>query len=86
MAVIEIFVPPLNERRADIPMLIVHFNKELTPKKEFHQEAVEKLQQMDWPGNVRQLRNVVERLHILSDKVVTVDEVVHFAQKNPITS
>lgn len=86
LAVIEIFVPPLNERRADIPMLIAHFNKELTPKKEFHQEAVEKLQQMDWPGNVRQLRNVVERLHILSDKVVTVDEVVHFAQKNPITS
>ena len=85
LAVIEIFVPPLNERRADIPMLIAHFNKELTPKKEFHQEAVEKLQQMDWPGNVRQLRNVVERLHILSDKVVTVDEVVHFAQKNPIT-
>lgn len=86
LAVIEIFVPPLNERRADIPMLIAHFNKELTPKKEFHQEAVEKLQQMDWPGNVRQLRNVVERLHILSDKVITVDEVVHFAQKNPITS
>lgn len=86
LAVIEIFVPPLNERRADIPMLIAHFNKDLTPKKEFQQEAVEKLQQMDWPGNVRQLRNVVERLHILSDKVVTVDEVVHFAQKNPITS
>ena len=86
LAVIEIFVPPLKERRADIPMLIAHFNKDLTPKKEFHQEAVEKLQQMDWPGNVRQLRNVVERLHILSDKVVTVDEVVHFAQKNPITS
>jgi DNA-binding NtrC family response regulator len=41
---------------------------------------------MDWPGNVRQLRNVVERLHILSDNVITVSEVSHFAQMNPIKS
>jgi transcriptional regulator with GAF, ATPase, and Fis domain len=86
LAVIEIHVPPLEERREDIPLLITHFNKELTPKKDFHPKAVEKLQQMDWPGNVRQLRNVVERLHILSDNVITVSEVSHFAQMNPIKS
>lgn len=86
LAVIEIHVPPLEERREDIPLLITHFNKELTPKKDFHPKAVEKLQQMDWPGNVRQLRNVVERLHILSDNVITVSDVSHFAQMNPIKS
>ncbi|MGB0199343.1 MAG: sigma-54-dependent transcriptional regulator [Flavobacteriaceae bacterium] len=86
LAVIEIFVPPLNNRRSDIPMLIAHFNKDLKPKKEFQPEAINKLQQMDWPGNVRQLRNVVERLHILSETVITANEVEHFAQINPITS
>jgi len=86
LAVIEIFVPPLNNRRSDIPMLIAHFNKDLKPKKEFQPEAIDKLQQMDWPGNVRQLRNVVERLHILSETVITANEVEHFAQINPITS
>jgi two-component system nitrogen regulation response regulator NtrX len=86
LAVIEIFVPPLNNRRSDIPMLIAHFNKDLKPKKEFQPEAIDKLQQMDWPGNVRQLRNVVDRLHILSETVITANEVEHFAQINPITS
>ena len=86
LAVIEIHVPPLKDRREDIPLLITHFNKDLTPKKDFHPKAVEKLQQMDWPGNVRQLRNVVERLHILSENVITVSEVSHFAQMNPIKS
>jgi DNA-binding NtrC family response regulator len=86
LAVIEIHVPTLEERREDIPLLINHFNKDLTPKKDFHPKAVKKLQQMDWPGNVRQLRNVVERLHILSDKIITVSEVSHFAQMNPAKS
>ena len=69
--VVPITMPPLRERRDDIPMLIAHFvdlmarADRVTPKP-FTNEAVERLCQLDWPGNVRELRNTVERLLILS--------------------
>jgi len=78
LAVIEIQVPPLNDRRSDIPLLIDHFNAALTPPKSIEQDAVQLLSEMNWTGNVRQLRNVVERLHILSDDRVTADAVKQF--------
>lgn len=78
LAVIEIQVPPLNDRRTDIPLLIDHFNAALTPPKSIEQDAVQLLSEMNWTGNVRQLRNVVERLHILSDDRVTADAVKQF--------
>jgi DNA-binding NtrC family response regulator len=78
LAVIEIQVPPLNDRRSDIPLLIDHFNAALMPLKSIEQNAVKLLKEMNWTGNVRQLRNVVERLHILSDGRITADAVKQF--------
>ena len=78
LAVIEIQVPPLNDRRSDIPLLIDHFNTALMPPKSIEKNAVKLLTEMNWTGNVRQLRNVVERLHILSDDRITADTVKQF--------
>lgn len=69
--VIPLHVPPLRERREDIPMLVRHFaeigirESHLSPRT-FTEEALERLQRMDWSGNVRELRNTVERLLILA--------------------
>ena len=78
LAVIEIQVPPLNDRRGDIPLLIDHFSAALQPPKSIEQDAIKLLKEMNWTGNVRQLRNVVERLHILSDDRITADAVKQF--------
>ena len=69
--VVPIHVPPLRERRGDIPQLITHFTNELTQRgglsaKEFDDAAVERLTAHDWPGNIRELKNAVERLLILA--------------------
>ena len=86
LAVILIQVPSLNERREDIPLLINHFtdkiaNEHGTAKKVFSDKAVKLLQDYDWTGNIRELRNVVERLIILGDKEVTENDVKLFASK-----
>ena len=80
LSVIVIEVPPLNERRDDIPLLVEHFlgqldgaGKRMTP------EALAHLQQMDWSGNVRQLRNVVERLHILGGSPISGADAERYA-------
>lgn len=78
LAVIEIQVPPLNDRRGDIPLLIDHFSAALQPTKSIEQDAIKLLTEMNWTGNVRQLRNIVERLHILSDNRITADVVKQF--------
>jgi two-component system, NtrC family, nitrogen regulation response regulator NtrX len=69
--VVPLHIPPLRERREDVPMLIRHFVETATdeqrlPRREFSPEAVERMVRMDWPGNVRELRNTVERLMILA--------------------
>ncbi len=68
--VVPIEVPPLRERRGDIPQLVAHFAAELTrsglPPKEIEQAAVLRLTAHDWPGNIRELKNGVERLLILA--------------------
>jgi len=84
LAVILIHVPSLNERREDIPMLAEHFialvcNEHGIPKKEFTDDALIELQQTDWTGNIRELRNIVERLVILCGKKITGDDVKMFA-------
>ncbi|CAN5518167.1 sigma-54 dependent transcriptional regulator [soil metagenome] len=86
LSVIVIAVPSLNERVSDIPLLAEHFIKEICenygmPVKSFSSEAVKELQNIDWTGNIRELRNVVERLVILSDKKITDKEVKAFASK-----
>src|SRR6058998_1224721 len=78
--VIPIHVPPLRERRADIAQLITHFTAELTkeglPAKDFEAAAVERLTAHEWPGNIRELKNAIERLLILaSDRTVTQADV-----------
>jgi two-component system, NtrC family, nitrogen regulation response regulator NtrX len=81
LSVIVIDVPPLNDRREDIPVLVEHFLEQLAEegRKTFSPGAMAHLASMDWSGNVRQLRNVVERLHILGGNPVTEDEARHFA-------
>ncbi|NIY07345.1 MAG: sigma-54-dependent Fis family transcriptional regulator, partial [Gemmatimonadetes bacterium] len=67
--VVPIHLPPLRERREDIPMLVQHFTDMMTKRegmspRSFETTAMEKLQALSWPGNVRELRNTVERLLI----------------------
>lgn len=80
LSVILIHVPSLNDRKADIPLLINHFLKDISeeykqPAKQIDDNAVEALQKYNWTGNIRELRNVVERLIILSDKKITKKDV-----------
>ncbi len=80
LSVILIDVPPLSERISDIPLLIEHFVTDLCknmgiPKKVLSKDAIKKLQSLPWTGNIRELRNVIERLLILSGKEITVKDV-----------
>jgi two-component system nitrogen regulation response regulator NtrX len=84
LAVILIHVPSLNERRGDIPLLAEHFMTMVCaehgiPRKSYTEEALLALQQTDWSGNIRELRNIVERLIILCDNSITADDVRMFA-------
>lgn len=84
LSVILIRVPSLSERREDIPLLINHFNQIVAEGMGrqplcFDPEAIEKLSHLSWSGNVRELRNVVERLAILCDNKVTGSDVDRFA-------
>ncbi len=86
IGVILINVPSLNERREDIPLLIAHFSKLITSEqgiapKSFSAAAIKKLQSYNWTGNIRELRNVVERLIILSEKDITEKDVELYASK-----
>lgn len=86
LAVILIEVPALNDRREDIPLLIDYFTTKIAEeqgiaKKAFSDKAVKLLQEYDWTGNIRELRNVVERLIILGGKEVTEEDVKLFASK-----
>ncbi|MGK0426332.1 MAG: DNA-binding NtrC family response regulator [Ulvibacter sp.] len=86
LAVILINVPALNERREDIPLLIEYFTKMIaqehgTAKKSFSDKAIKLLQEYDWTGNIRELRNVVERLIILGGAAVSEQDVKLFASK-----
>ncbi len=84
LAVILIHVPSLNERRDDIPVLAEHFLTMVcaehgVPRKSFAEEAILELQKTDWSGNIRELRNIVERLIILCDSVILGEDVKMFA-------
>lgn len=85
LSVILIQVPSLNERKEDIPLLAKHFLEDVCstqgkPLMTFTKEAFEELQKIKWTGNVRELRNVVERLAILCNKTITDKDVKMFAQ------
>jgi two-component system, NtrC family, nitrogen regulation response regulator NtrX len=83
LGVIIIHVPSLNERRDDVPSLVEHFldiiaNEYGQPKKEVDVAAMEALKNYNWTGNIRELRNVVERLIILSGKKITLEDVENY--------
>ncbi len=85
LGVIIIHVPSLNERKEDIPVLSGYFNETICeeygiPKKEIAGEAITELQKINWTGNIREFRNVMERLIILCEKEITGKDVLQFAQ------
>jgi DNA-binding NtrC family response regulator len=86
LAVILIKVPSLNDRREDIALLVDFFSQKIAEeqggaKKTFSNDAIQLLQEYDWTGNIRELRNVVERLIILGEKEVSKNDVHLFASK-----
>lgn len=84
LSVIIIHVPPLKERKEDIPLLVSRFLEDISaeygaPIKKISESAIHQLQQYEWTGNIRELRNVVERLVIMSEKEITDDDVRKYA-------
>ena len=82
LSVILIHVPSLNERKEDIPLLVDKFLQDIAndygqSKKAIDKKAMEALQQHNWTGNIRELRNITERLVILSGKTITADDVIN---------
>ena len=83
LSVIPIRVPSLDERKDDIPLLIDFFLKKYNDQnnsRSFSKEAVELLMQRSWPGNIRELDNVVDRLLILGDEVISAQNVKDFVK------
>jgi len=86
LSVIEIYVPPLEERKEDIKMLVEHFAKIIADEqgnatKVFDPEAIKSLENFNWTGNIRELRNIVERLIILGGSPVSAEDVAAFVRK-----
>ena len=86
LAVILIEVPELSKRKSDIPILISHFSKLISKEqgiemKDFNKDSLKLLEEYDWSGNVRELRNVIERLIILGGNPITKQDINLFASK-----
>ena len=86
LAVILIEVPPISDRKEDIPILVEYFIKQISqkdgiPLKKIDTAAFNLLKQYNWSGNVRELRNVIERLMILGDNPITKKNIMQFASK-----
>jgi len=86
LAVIVMEVPALNDRREDVPMLAEHFlsiicEEQGIAKKQFSDDALLELQKVDWTGNIRELRNIIERLVILCDTVISGEDVKMYGNK-----
>lgn len=87
LAVIIIHVPNLNDRVDDIPLLANHFIKLIcsdqgVPTKTFDSKAIEALKQVNWTGNIRELRNIIERLVILCGPIISVQDVEMYSNSN----
>ncbi|TRX72289.1 sigma-54 dependent transcriptional regulator [Carboxylicivirga sp. M1479] len=85
LSVILIHVPALNDRKEDIPMLTEHFRNLICdelgmPIKTFSDDAIEELKAINWTGNIREFRNVIERLIILGQEIITKDDVASYAR------
>jgi DNA-binding NtrC family response regulator len=85
ISVILIHVPSLDERKEDIPLLANYFIEEICAEygqqsKSITEEAVKELQKRSWTGNIREFRNVIERLIILCDKTIDIDDIVMYGK------
>jgi len=83
LSVIVIKVPPLNERKGDIPLLVDKFLDDIANeygevKKTITEGALEKMKETDWSGNIRELRNVVERLIIMCNQEITAQDIERY--------
>ena len=86
ICVLELLVPPLEARREDIPSLARHFASLQDPPRRFTSEAIELLARAPWPGNIRQLRNIVDRICVMSDEAcLGVADVSPFAPKRRLS-
>lgn len=84
LSVIQLHVPALKDRKEDIPLLVKYFINDISESTgkqplPITDEAIEELQQYPWSGNIRELKNVIERLLILSDGVITIEDVKQYA-------
>ena len=84
LSVILIHVPPLKDRKEDIPLLLDKFLEDVAQenggaKKKVSKEALARLQELPWTGNIRELRNVVERLVILGETTISLEDVKKYA-------
>jgi DNA-binding NtrC family response regulator len=85
LSVIVVNVPPLSERKEDITLLVNKFLLDIAqeygaPPKQIHEDAIEALKERPWTGNIRELRNVVERLVIMCDKEISLSDVKRYAE------
>lgn len=86
LSVILIEVPSLNERKDDIPLLATHFISQVcgemgVPEKKIDEEAINELQKIDWKGNIREFRNVIERLIILGQEIISKSDIQSFTKQ-----
>ena len=86
LAVILIEVPELSKRKSDIPILVSHFSEFISKEqgietKKFNKDSLKLLEEYNWSGNVRELRNVIERLIILGGNPITIEDINLFASK-----
>ena len=76
LSVFPIQVPPLRERKEDLRLLVDHTLKKLGALKDMSPKAIEKLHRYDWPGNIRELENTIERAHIIARKTIQPDDIL----------
>jgi len=76
LSVFPITIPPLRQRKEDIPLLVEHFLKKLKSNKKISESALEKLKNYDWPGNIRELENTIERSNILALDTIQSDHIL----------
>lgn len=76
LSVFPITIPPLRERKEDIPLLVEHFLKKLKYSKKVSESALQKLMGYDWPGNVRELENTIERASILANDIINPEHIL----------
>lgn len=76
LSVFPITIPPLRERKEDIPLLVEHFLRKLKSNKKISESALQKLKDYDWPGNVRELENTIERANILASDIINPEHIL----------